>query len=262
VFRRAVVDSTGLKSSAASRSTAQTRVQQQQLAIRRATTMQRVIFGLLVLTVIVATQQAPAAVVISLFNTGVDASGTPLADDTIGDPHYVLVSPPPPTTGIRVRTSAGGFPIPPYIGDDSSSAWIGSNFDHILDGNFGPFDYQTTFSLTGFLPSTAVITGAWTSDNEGVAILLNGVDTGIPPTAFNQFELGFVPFSISSGFLPGLNTLDFIVNNGGGPTALRVEMTASADADTGGTVPEATSVLIWLPVVGFAGWIARKKLKD
>lgn len=66
-----------------------------------------------------------SAAIPSLFNTGVDASMTPLPDGTIGDPHYSLVSVPGGTTDILVRTSAGGYPIPPYFGDDSSSAWIG-----------------------------------------------------------------------------------------------------------------------------------------
>ena len=38
-----------------------------------------------------------------------------------------------------------------------------------------------------------------------------------------------MPFVINSGFVLGLNTLDFVVNNSFfGPTALRVEMTSTA----------------------------------
>jgi hypothetical protein len=175
------------------------------------------------------------AAVIPLFNTGVNAVGTPLPDGTIGDPHYQLVSVPGSTTAIRVRTSAGGFPIPPYFGDDASSAWIGPNNDNSLDGPGGLYDYQTSFSLAGLSPSTASITGGWSSDNDGVRILLNGIDTGNPGTSFTQFSAGFAPFSVTAGFLPGINTLDFIVDNGGGPTALRVEMTGTA------AVPEPAS---------------------
>jgi hypothetical protein len=151
------------------------------------------------------------------------------------------VSVPGGTTDIRVRTSAGGFPVAPagpYFGDDAISTWIGPNDDAFLDGPGGLYDYQTTFSLAGYSPGTASITGGWSSDNDGVRILLNGVDTGNPPTSFTQFNAGFAPFNITTGFVPGLNTLDFIVDNGGGPTALRVEMSGAA------TVPEPTACLL------------------
>jgi Carboxypeptidase regulatory-like domain len=167
-----------------------------------------------------------------LFNTGVDDSGVPLPDGTIGDPHYNLVSVPSGTTAIRVRTAAGGYPVPPYIGDNSASAWIGPNNDSMVDGPMGQYTYRTIFGLRGGVVSpTTAITGKWSTDNDGVRILLNGVDTGIPPTTFEQFASGFAEFNITTGFIPNLNTLDFIVNNGSaaeglasGPTALRVEM--------------------------------------
>src|SRR5664279_94616 len=95
---------------------------------------------------------------LNLFNTGVDNSGTPLADNTVGDPHYTLVSVPGgSTTDILVRTSSTGFPIPPYILDDSISAWIGPYNAHDLTGPVGYYDYRITFNLTGFISSTASI---------------------------------------------------------------------------------------------------------
>lgn len=179
----------------------------------------------------------------TLFNTGVNASGTPLPDGTVGDPHYTLVSVPAgSTTVLRVRTSAGGYPIPPYIGDDTLSAWIGPNNAPDLNSPPGNYDFRTTFSLDGFEVGTARITGGWSSDNAGQRILLNGIDIGVPPTSVTQFQAGFASFSISSGFLPGLNTLDFIVNNAGTsatPVALRVEMSGTADP-----VPEPASLVM------------------
>ena len=154
-----------------------------------------------------------------------------------------------------MRTSAGGPPITSndYIGDNSSSAWIGPDNSDVLDGPVGAYVYRTTFNLMGFDPSTATITGGWSSDNAGVSIFLNGVDTGNPPTNFIQFAMGFAPFSITGSFVPGINTLDFTVNNGGGPTALRVEMTGTAVP-----VPVPGAVVLAGMGLGFAGWRLRR----
>jgi hypothetical protein len=198
--------------------------------------------------------QASAALIPGLFNTGVGSSGV-LPDGTVGDPHYSLTSVPGGTTDILVRTSPG-YPIPPYIGDNTVSRWIGPNNQYNLTGQAGTYVYRTTFDLTGFNPLTAFIKGDWSTDNNGLQILLNGVDTGIPATGFSQFSVGFVPFSISSGFQAGINTLDFVVNNGGGPTALRVEMSGDVRP-----VPEPSTYLAGLSALGMLGlfgWRNRK----
>ena len=187
---------------------------------------------------------------ILIFNTGVDGSGTVLADGTLGDPHYILfVVPIGSTTVIRARRDVGGYPLPPagpYIGDDLLSDWIGPNNSAPLGGPAGLYDYRTTFSLSGLDSATATLSGVWSTDNQGISILLNGVATGntIPsPTSYTSFH----PFSITTGFIAGLNTLDFIVNNNESSTALRVEVTGTAASQ----VPEpGTLALLGL---GFAG---------
>jgi hypothetical protein len=177
------------------------------------------------LVLAVAATSANAAFVVStdLFNTGVDSSGNSLADGTIGDPHYALVVVPGGTSDIRVRTSAGGFPIGPWLGDEAQSAWIGPNNDGAVDGPGGSYAYRTTFTIPAnvYLPAVT-IAGKWAADDNSStndAISLNGNFVSIGNNGFGVYT----NFSIGSTFLVhGVNTLDFIVTNGGGPTGLRV----------------------------------------
>src|SRR5437016_3623537 len=75
--------------------------------------------------------------------------------------------------------------------------------------NPGVYQYRTTFDLTGLDPTTAVLNGQWAADNLGL-IQLNGVTV---PNSASQGYRSFTIFSITSGFVQGINTLDFIVTN-------------------------------------------------
>jgi len=165
---------------------------------------------------------AKAATIPNLFNTGIDNSGNPLGSG-VGDPHYTLTSFPSgsATTAVAVTNTSNGL----WTGNTTTSEWIAPYSDSNAIATVGQYKYQTTFTLPKDF-STASITGQWATDNEGVNILINGNSTAstTPSSGFT-----FNNFTISSGFVAGTNTLDFIVNNGtlplGGtinPTGLQV----------------------------------------
>jgi hypothetical protein len=212
------------------------------------TKQQRLSLCAIALAAITATSAHADA--ITLFNTGVDSQGQLLADSTLGDPHYSLADLPGGSSTLRVITSATGFPVGPWIGDNTSSRWIGPNNDTMLDGPAGAYTYRTTFDLTGFDATSAMIEGGWATDNSGLDIRINGNSLGYT-TASNQFQLGLAAFSINSGFVAGINTLDFIVYNSEGPTGLRVEMAGTADLSQ--AVPEPSALaLVGLALTGLA----------
>jgi len=190
---------------------------------------------------------ADAVPITGLFNTGVNASGAPLANNA-AELHYSLVSVPSGTTSVRVATAANGFPIPPWLGDNGVSAWIGPTGAADLTGPAGNYDYRTTFQLSALEAAAATIDGQWSVDNTGVNILLNGVSTG---NTANDFQ-AFYTLSIHSGFIAGINVLDFIVNNSGGPTGLRTQLVGAI------AIPEPASIV--LVAMGLFGLVmARRK---
>ena len=164
--------------------------------------------------------QASAAPITNLFNTGVDASGTPLPYGST-DPHYVITS--PVTAPELTMDSSGGFPIPPWIGDDAVSRWDSQSQDGHGQENSSTYDNVTTF--TSPLAGTVTITGKWATDDTGPNILINGVGTGATAGGFSSFT----PFSITGTVVVGTNTLDFQnLNGGGGPGGVRVEITSAS----------------------------------
>jgi hypothetical protein len=159
------------------------------------------------------------ATITGIFNTGVDASGAVLANGAV-DPNYVLtVNPNGPGAG-AVVVNDNSYPFPPWLATSKTSKWIGPIADQST-GNVaaGDYTYRLTFVVSGD-PAGMVLNGKWTSDNIG-NILLNGSRAGVtgsPDSVFTQF----LAFSISN-LVRGTNTLDFVVNNDGGPSGLRVE---------------------------------------
>lgn len=162
-----------------------------------------------------------------IFNTGVDGNNELLADGEI-DLHYRLVSSddveyPGPDALIP---SSGIWPIGSWFPNGPDSKWIAPRFDAEKFNAPGHYVYRLTFDLNAFDYKTAEIGGFWSSDNNGVDILINGASTGYQ-TPYEAFY-GVAPFYIQTGFRQGINTIDFIVYNGYAPTGLRVEIKGTA----------------------------------
>jgi hypothetical protein len=162
-------------------------------------------------------------------STGVDL-GTTIAEDAI-DPNYTLVSAPageyqgPNAYGLGTNdpTLSQGLPI--GWPDNSGDKWIGPQSTATLSSAAaGVYRYRTTFDLTGFDPTTAYIAGNYYAADQ-CEIFLNGKSVAL--SANPQFSTSDA-FALTSGFIAGVNTLDFVVTNSQvGPTGLRVQINES-----------------------------------
>lgn len=173
-----------------------------------------------------------AAPIPRLYNTGVDDTGAVLGANVI-DPHYRIIEIPEfVTVTSNAFTLVAGFPVGPWLGEGPLSRWIAPKANQSTGSDPGNYVYRTTFDLTGYDPGKATITGRWVSDNGGVDIVLNGVSMGLSnPGNFGGWTEAN-DFTLATEFVPGLNTLDFVVNNAGtdiNPTGLRVEMRGAVE---------------------------------
>lgn len=170
---------------------------------------------------------APAASIPGLYNTGVLNDGTVATSGSV-DLHYTLhISPDPSFPGpdaIVADPIAAGY----WLGNSTTSRWIAPAQNQgypsgAANHATGNYTYRLTFDLTGLDPATAQVTGSWAADNTGLGIWLNGVSTGYTTPSYNTLTA----FTLSSGFVAGINTLDFVVeefaSSGANPTGLRVE---------------------------------------
>lgn len=191
---------------------------------RMATVPQLLMAGALLLGV-----QLSAAPIPKLYSTGVKDDGTPLANAT-KDPHYTLVeSADAAYPGPDLFTLTPGFPVGPWLAEGPSSRWIAPRPQQGIGNNEGQYILKTTFDLTGFDPNKAKITGKWAVDNSGADILINGVSTGLANGA--GFG-GFTDFTIETGFIEGVNTIEFVVINapsGINPTGFRAELRGTVE---------------------------------
>jgi PEP-CTERM motif len=179
---------------------------------------------------------------ISLFNTGIDATGTPLSGGST-DPHWTIVSGPGITTPQAAVVVSNQSPFGLYAQDPNSRwIWVNSSGNGAINS---PYDFRLTFDLTGLNPSTASITGSWGVDNVG-QIELNGTTVGIGSGTLTlpNFEDGnfgvLHSFALTNGFVAGINTIDILATDLGNPGGLNVTSLVGT-AQVSQAVPEPAS---------------------
>ena len=216
----------------------------------------RVLLAVAVASAVIGHTAAQAAVIPGLFNTGVDANGVALlGDNGVIDPHYLIVeSTSPGYAGQQAVT----YIHPNYLPNDPDSRWVS------LSGTGAPgantTTYRLSFSLAGLDPTTAQITGSFGVDNV-LAIFLNGVENVVNPGGFQ----GLAGFNVTSGFVAGVNTLDFRITDGGAPTAFRFDnMPGTADVlppppPVGGVPEPATWALMLTGFFGMGGMLRSRR---
>jgi hypothetical protein len=199
-------------------------------------------FCFLAMFALVATPLVSASS-LAVYGTGVGPGG-PLADGSV-DSYYTLTSSDPSTTGPSAYVTNQNQLGAKWLPDTSASKWITPNANGKTSFGRFTYNYTTTFDLTGFNLTTVDLSGELAADDK-VALLLNGSKVLGPVGHWNRDTA----FSLTTGFVAGVNTLEFEVSNSGkGPTGLDVALSGTASLIS--AVPEpASSGLVGAALMG------------
>ena len=216
------------------------------------TNVRKLISGFTVL-MLIALGSAQADPISGLFNTGVNDAHVLLGDGAT-DTHYSIS---PSWIAIAVNNPPPAYPGAWILNSDSpASRWITPTVEP------GPSVSDTIYQLTlnftigaGLDPATASFSGRWATDNSGDVFLNGGLVSLGHSNTFNAWS----PFSAISGFVAGLNTLDFYVTNLAfnqtNPTGLRVEFQSSSVT----AIPEPEIYAMLAAGLGLMGFVARRR---
>jgi hypothetical protein len=196
----------------------------------------------------------------TIFNTGVDNLGSPLALGA-NDPHYTSL-----TTSLAAVVINDQL-APPYV-QNAGSKWIWDDANGISTDGSTLHTFRTTFVLTpAEVASGLTLTGQFAADNIG-NVFLNSGSTSLGTTLPGGFGisgfLAFASFSGNSGFVAGTNTLDFVVDGNATGTSTGISQAALNVrnvnlAVTGVAAPEPGTLA--LLTIGGMGVVSRLRLR-
>ncbi|HUS36639.1 MAG TPA: S8 family serine peptidase, partial [Verrucomicrobiae bacterium] len=160
------------------------------------------------------------------------------------DPNFL---PPPGQTGSAmwiIDTNRPPYPIVWSAGpNDALSQWIALKAQDDNNHPAGIYTNRTSFILSDTDPSLARIRAQVGGDNPVIRVILNTQEVNLfafTPNSENYSRT----FTISNGFLKGLNTLDFIINNDAGqPLGLHTRLELQRVVPNAGTNTLYTNVL-------------------
>ncbi len=182
--------------------------------------------------------------VLGLRPTGIDAGG-----DNVDD-HYALTMTPSGGPGTAYVSAH-----PAWLADSAESRWLSpapNGADNVAPGEYV---WETTFDAGLVHPETLSITGRFVADNQLLDVLVNDQSTGVFGGGFSAWTT----FQLNGPFVPGLNSLKFVLQNGGAspsPAGFRVEYLSAL-----AVVPEpSTLVLAGLSaVLGLVAPVRRRR---
>ena len=189
---------------------------------------------------------AHATQISGLFDTGVDSTGTAQADGYV-DTHYLVngVAGPVVYSNIAYNTPA-------------DAAFIGALPNGQLAVN--PNTYSLAFDLTGLDPTTASISGGFEADNYAT-VYLNGHQVGQDAQGlfYSDFQALSPIATTGSDFVSGVNTLTFVVTDGGAPSGLLVSALSGTASPLAAAAPEPASWALMLIGFGGVGGLLRRR---
>jgi hypothetical protein len=206
-----------------------------------------------------------AAPIRTLFNSGVLDDGT-LAPAGSTDLHFsaTFQSSDPEDSGFLLISPVlvPSFFPETWVHNTSDSRWLWAvppgSIPNYTDP--GSYHYVMQFDLTGYIPSSAVITGRWAANDFGLDMVVNGHSTGQTANPFT-----FTNFTIDPNMLvAGINVLDLPVRvEGVSPDGIQLQFTQA----TANAIPEPVSMvtlgagLAWLTAYRLIT-VRGKRVKD
>jgi len=188
---------------------------------------------------------------LGIFSTG--NNGTTLVTAGNASPGYAITSSPlgAVTPVVTNNNPTAWLHNSPTFVNQSSSQWISAQKNgSASDPPFNPtptatYDYTQTFTLTNNdILSTGDIVFTFAADNRA-QVFFNGTLIGSTIGGQNGYVAFSGPFTITSGFQNGINTLLFVVTNNDGATAgsgSATGLNVSISTDTISEVPEPSAV--------------------